>query len=325
MAKKRLEFTSGKFSKFWEISVKGSTHTVCYGKIGTKGVEKTKEFDSPKEAKAAAEKLSQQKLSKGYKTATKSAAKKVAVKTKVPVKKKATVKKKTTKKTKAVSKPVKKTATRSTRKKVAGKNAPVKQSMTRIKRWLTDNHPLIHQSFRKPATKTAISKVEKQIGLKFPDDVKDYFLFTDGFDVVNSFVFVDLFTGWGQPIELGDVAKIRKRWLSEAPDVDKEEIWTEKWTFTPKDAIKPTYFHPGWIPLSDDIQGLAIDFEPGPKGTVGQLINFGRWDIWHRTVIADSLGQYLERLANKMEAGKIRFYDEDEDLPIEEKYALTYE
>ncbi|MEW2353157.1 hypothetical protein [Spirillospora sp. NPDC029432] len=43
--------------------------------------------------------------------------------------------------------------------------------------------------------------------------------------------------------------------------------------------IKPLYGSPGWIPLwSDPVSAdyVGLDLGPGPKGTSGQIIDFGR-------------------------------------------------
>ncbi len=61
-----LVFKDEKSSKFWQIEVKGKKHTVTFGKTGTKGQSKDKEFNSKKEAEEDAEKLITQKLKKGY-------------------------------------------------------------------------------------------------------------------------------------------------------------------------------------------------------------------------------------------------------------------
>ena len=61
-----LEFDDGKSSKFWSIKVSGKTHTVNYGRQGTNGQSKTKEFDSAALAKSDAEKMVASKIKKGY-------------------------------------------------------------------------------------------------------------------------------------------------------------------------------------------------------------------------------------------------------------------
>ncbi len=66
MAKKRLEYTDAKSSKFWEVNVRRKTITVTYGKIGTKGQTKERELDSEAAAKAEMAKLIASKIKKGY-------------------------------------------------------------------------------------------------------------------------------------------------------------------------------------------------------------------------------------------------------------------
>jgi len=63
---RRFEFTSDKSNKFWEITLSGSTHTVRFGRIGTNGQTKTKQFDDATKAKRDYERLIRSKLSKGY-------------------------------------------------------------------------------------------------------------------------------------------------------------------------------------------------------------------------------------------------------------------
>ena len=53
-------------SKFWAVSVDGGMMTTTYGKIGTKGSSTTKAFASVEAAKAAAAKITNQKLKDGY-------------------------------------------------------------------------------------------------------------------------------------------------------------------------------------------------------------------------------------------------------------------
>jgi len=53
-------------SKFWNIELDGSSHTVNYGRTGTDGQTKTKEFDSDEEAKKSFDKLVKSKMKKGY-------------------------------------------------------------------------------------------------------------------------------------------------------------------------------------------------------------------------------------------------------------------
>ena len=66
MADVYLEYVDDKSSKFWEISVQGRYHTVTYGRIGSEGQSKTKEFEDAAAAEADAQKLIASKKKKGY-------------------------------------------------------------------------------------------------------------------------------------------------------------------------------------------------------------------------------------------------------------------
>ena len=61
-----LVYQDEKSHKFWQIEVKGKEHTVTYGKVGTDGQSKTKEFASNEQAIKDAEKLAASKKKKGY-------------------------------------------------------------------------------------------------------------------------------------------------------------------------------------------------------------------------------------------------------------------
>ena len=63
---RRFEFSDSTSNKFWEVEVKGKTLNVTFGKIGTKGQNKPKDFAMPEKAKAEMEKLIKEKTGKGY-------------------------------------------------------------------------------------------------------------------------------------------------------------------------------------------------------------------------------------------------------------------
>ncbi|QNK64326.1 DUF4240 domain-containing protein [Pedobacter sp. PAMC26386] len=53
-------------NKFWNITIKGKTQTITFGKVGTKGRELIKEFETEKECAAETVKLIGQKTRSGY-------------------------------------------------------------------------------------------------------------------------------------------------------------------------------------------------------------------------------------------------------------------
>jgi formylglycine-generating enzyme required for sulfatase activity/predicted DNA-binding WGR domain protein len=63
---RRIELSDSTSNKFWEVDVNGKTLNVTFGKIGTKGQSKPKDFATPEKAKAEMEKLIKEKTGKGY-------------------------------------------------------------------------------------------------------------------------------------------------------------------------------------------------------------------------------------------------------------------
>ena len=62
----RYEFAEGGSNKFWEITLTGKSFTTTYGKIGTDGQTTIKSFGSDAEAKKEADKITAEKMKKGY-------------------------------------------------------------------------------------------------------------------------------------------------------------------------------------------------------------------------------------------------------------------
>mmetsp|Transcript_30415 Transcript_30415/g.72910 ORF Transcript_30415/g.72910 Transcript_30415/m.72910 type:complete len:553 (-) Transcript_30415:25-1683(-) len=62
----RLECNEGGSSKFWQITVNGSTTDITFGKIGTDGQTQTKDHGSPAAAQKFADKQVEGKKKKGY-------------------------------------------------------------------------------------------------------------------------------------------------------------------------------------------------------------------------------------------------------------------
>lgn len=64
--RRRLQFEEGSSSKFWEVSLDGTNVTTRWGRIGSDGQSRTKDFGSAEKAKAEYDKLLREKIGKGY-------------------------------------------------------------------------------------------------------------------------------------------------------------------------------------------------------------------------------------------------------------------
>ncbi len=63
---RRFEFKEAASAKFWEVSVRGATLMVRFGRLGTAGQQKDKTFPSAGAAQKEADKLIREKTAKGY-------------------------------------------------------------------------------------------------------------------------------------------------------------------------------------------------------------------------------------------------------------------
>lgn len=72
---RRFEFVEGNSAKFWMASVEGNVFTVVYGRLGTDGQRKEKEFKTPQDAQKEYDKKIAEKLREGYNEVAADAAK----------------------------------------------------------------------------------------------------------------------------------------------------------------------------------------------------------------------------------------------------------
>jgi cell wall assembly regulator SMI1 len=85
----------------------------------------------------------------------------------------------------------------------------------------------------------------------------------------------------------------------------------------PPGAVRKAYAHPGWIPLARDWGGnnIAVDLAPGPAGTWGQVIVFGR-DFDCKYVVSRSWAHFLAMVADDLEGDKWFVDDDTQELKL---------
>lgn len=153
-----------------------------------------------------------------------------------------------------------------------------------------------------PATEADLAAVESRLGRRLPEDVRALYLLHDG---QHQYSFQDQRVAFGLFGEgnLLPLASVVAKWdgyarasATPGPDVGA--------TSDPEGFIRDRYFDLGWVPLAHDGGGnfIGVDLAPGPNGTVGQVITYGRDDTDHH-VIAPSVLSYLEQLVALLDAG----------------------
>jgi len=78
-------------------------------------------------------------------------------------------------------------------------------------------------------------------------------------------------------------------------------------------AVQALYANKYWIPFAYDYGGnhLGVDLDPGARGTLGQVINFGS-DEDEKFVLASSVTIFLEWLIDQLESGNFVIREEDD-------------
>lgn len=74
----------------------------------------------------------------------------------------------------------------------------------------------------------------------------------------------------------------------------------------PDGAVKKTYAHAYWLPLTHDQSGnhIGLDFAPDTNGIEGQVINFGR-DENKKKVFANSLDEFFLHMTKLLDRADV--------------------
>lgn len=176
--------------------------------------------------------------------------------------------------------------------------APV---LERLNAWYAAHLPPDRYRFNPPATEGKLDAFERLVGIKLPSSYRQLYRWHDGEE--------DDRWGhiYGLPLlplrEAGAQWTAWNRVLSSLGG-DRYKIPGRVW---PEGAVDSAYINPRWIPLTHDGSGnhIGLDFDPWPRGRVGQVILFGR-DQDTKAVLAESLGRFLGWLAGLLESGNFR-------------------
>ena len=176
--------------------------------------------------------------------------------------------------------------------------APV---LARLDAWYAAHLPADRCRLNPPASEVALAAFQRQAGVRLPRAWHTLYRWHDG---ENDDRFGHIF---GLP--LLPIREVEAQWTA-WKDVlggfhgDRYKVRGGAW---PAGAVDPAYINPRWIPLTHDGSGnhIGLDFDPWPKGRIGQVILFGR-DEDVKAVVAQSLGGFLERVATLLETGNYR-------------------
>ena len=151
-----------------------------------------------------------------------------------------------------------------------------------------------------PASDAEIQSVEKRIGCSLPKEFIDLYKDCNGEN--------DKGIGIGFGLQLLSIQEIHQE-MDNWDEIisDGLDDFNDECKSIPKNAIQLVYANRNWVPMFSDGGGnfLGLDFDPGPKGKAGQVINFGR-DEEKKRVLSKTLGNLFTlmlELSNKEYAG----------------------
>lgn len=187
----------------------------------------------------------------------------------------------------------------------------MKTVMERLEKWLDAHLPEILGDLAPGCSDAAIAEFESIVGRPFPESLKQLYKLHDGqHGAANSGPFYGL--------SFLSLAAAKTHWESWKDIIDEwsPEEMTEASAFCTSGssgAIQTLYANRYWIPFAFDYGGnhLGVDLDPGERGTLGQVINFGS-DEEDKYVVATSVDTFIEWLVDQLESGNFAIREEDD-------------
>lgn len=178
--------------------------------------------------------------------------------------------------------------------------------------WLAIHAPETHGALNAGASDDELDAFERRTGFSLPADFRTLYRWHDGqaesMDATEAGVFGLAF------IPLSDVQAEWDVWNDMLTDDSRINETMPGQTSRPAGHIREQYITPGWVPFTKDFGGnsVGIDLDPGPLGTPGQVITFGR-DEKDKYVLAASLADFIDEYVRRLEQGRVRVYQPDDD------------
>ena len=172
----------------------------------------------------------------------------------------------------------------------------MKQTWETIETWLGANVPGVLEKLLAPATLQDIQRAEEILGVSLPEEVRESYFIHNGQALDEGTAAFGLIAGH----ELLRLSYITAAWRGYKAQYDEGsfDVMPE-----PVPGLKDDFWNPKWIPITTmgTSEHHCIDLDPGPGGTVGQIILWSR--DGHREVVARSFKEWLEQFAQDLVEG----------------------
>ncbi|KAK0627031.1 hypothetical protein B0T14DRAFT_125554 [Immersiella caudata] len=224
---------------------------------------------------------------------------------------------------------------------------PVKSSWAKIDAWAEENYPELFDQLCEGCTVNDLNELEHQLDCSLPQDVRESLQIHDGQErggnptgiifgsmLLDCEEIVQEWENWRRvnteflheaslarppphpkPVAGSSSQASSSKSASSPGPNSRNPNWRQdllsRQDSVPPAAVQRAYAHPAWIPLVRDWGGnnLAVDLSPGPRGTWGQIVLFGR-DYDTKYVVARSWAHFIAIVADDLGSGRW-FVDED--------------
>jgi len=175
-------------------------------------------------------------------------------------------------------------------------------------KWLTlleQNGCEVHSQLQDSADEAQLSELIKKVGKPLPEDFSVLYQLSNGQKHHQRIVTSAFFSGY-EFLSIERVIQEWENWKAIFDDAGLEGMadFAEAVEVRDTGLVRREYWIPGWVPFTVDGGGnsLAVDLDPGPLGTFGQVIVIGS-DEDYRRVVAPSIGAMLSLLITKLQQG----------------------
>jgi cell wall assembly regulator SMI1 len=189
---------------------------------------------------------------------------------------------------------------------------PLSTTWNRLRSWLNREYPELGDTLNYGILPQDLADVEMQFGFPLPPAIRESYLIVNGQEAESAAACAEgLFFGLTF-LPLESVLEEWRFWreVDDDPATGANPKLLELMQSIPPGWIRADYSNRGWVPLIADKAGnyIGIDLNPGQKGSIGQVIIFGR-DFDTKVVLwgGDGPGgwaKWLAAFAEELEAGE---------------------
>ncbi len=187
-----------------------------------------------------------------------------------------------------------------------------------IEKTIQNHNPDLQVAFNGPATEAEIAEAERKLGVTFPEDFKQFYRMANGQQLnelgcgvgVPCIPRMPLGNGSGETCTWGEFLALEG--VVQATLVNRE-LAEYDFPGSAEELIGPVAMHRNHVVFCDPGSGdcIGLDLSPAPGGQQYQVVAINH-DPLGFACLADSFGEFLERLVTAIKTGAVVYVEEEE-------------